>query len=165
MGKGIFKQRKRGELSFYPEPGSNDKIWMDPSTGIIYNLDEARNKWLSAAKHTFEFARRGNADNMYLPLLGDLDAADDVYMAGKPLTIVSVNCSLRKLQHDEQKGFEVHINGNNIYEFYCDETSVFFDNTLNYDMESTDRIQIFVKSEGGKAQNIVCRVETAWRYE
>lgn len=165
MRKGSFLKRNYKEISLGSTPKINDKIWMDITSGIIYNYDDTRGKWLSTAKYIFEFARSGNADGIYLPLLGDLSAAEDVYRAGKNLTIISLNCSIRDLQKNKPKGFEIHINGHTIHEFFCNEQEVCYNSELNYDMSSSDRLQVFVVYDGNKAKNVVCRVETAWRYD
>lgn len=180
MGKGKFKPRNRSELSFYSAPEKNNKIWMNPKTGVIYNYDEERGKWLSTAKHMFEFAKRGNASNIYIPLLGDLDTASDVYKAGKNLTIVGVACGVRRLVHTNKKIFEIQINRRCVYKFMCEKENLFFfRDDLNFDMRFRDVLQIFVSGYGetsaetgdyvgfnkcGYAQNVVCRVESAWRY-
>ena len=165
MTKGSFVKRLYKEISLNTTPRTTDKVWMDPYTGTIFNYDSVRSKWLSTAKYIFEFARSGNSVGIYLPLLGDLDAAEDVYRAGKKLTIVSVSCSIQTLQYDVPKGFEIHINGAPIHEFSCLAGVVCYNDTLNYDMDSSDKLQLYVTNDDNKAKNVVCRIETAWRYD
>lgn len=165
MGKGVFEEHDRGTVNFGETPSIGELIWLDQTTGIIYNYDDTRDIWLSAAKHTFEFARKGASDGMYIPLLGDLDDSDDVYMAGKSAVIVSVFC--RSKSGEESKGFEIRKNGNLLYEFYYNGsgTLVFINDELNYNIEVYDKIQVYTKKEGKAVNNTVCRVETAWRYD
>ena len=40
----------------------------------------------------------------------------------------------------------------------------FFDGSLDYDMDAKDRVQVYVSSDGSNVRNVVCRIETAWRY-
>jgi len=163
MPKGQFSEHKRAIIGFDTTPALNEKVWMDQSTGIIYNYDASRSLWLSAAKHTFEFARKGASDGMYLPLLGDLDSVDDVYTAGKAAVIISVYCRSKSGNND--KSFELRKNGQTIFNFSYDNALNYTNNNLNYTITSTDEIQVYVSSSGSSIRNTLCRIETAWRYD
>jgi hypothetical protein len=165
MGKGTFQEHTRMPVTFGDAPSVGDMTWIDKNTGLIYNYDDTRSVWLSAAKHTFEFARKGSAKGMYLPLLGDLDDSDDVYMAGKQAVIVSVFC--RSKWGDDSAGFEIRKNENIIYEFYYDGygSKLYVNSSLNFNIDSYDKIQVYVKKAGSGVINTVCRIETAWGYD
>ena len=165
MGKGVFHGHKKVSVTYGDQPNIGDMVWIDQTTGLMYNYDAVRGKWLSAAKHTFEYARKGSAKGMYIPLLGDLDDTDDVYMSAKSSTIVSVFC--RSRAGDKGMGFEIRKNGSMIYEFYYDDSNNrrFSNSNLDFDIESYDKIQVYIKKMGSGARNTVCRIETAWRYD
>jgi len=164
MGKGIFHEHKRSQVTYDSSPSINDKVWIDQTSGIIYNYDDTRNEWLSASKHRFEVARKGSAKGVYLPLLGDLDYSDDVYMAGKKAVIVGVFC--RSHSGDIDAGFEIRVNGSNVYEFYYNGVvRLYINNDLNFNIEQYDKVQVYVKQIGSGVNNTVCRIETAWRYD
>lgn len=162
--KGVFREHTTSNISYGEGPDVNDMIWIDNSTGIIYNYDSERASWLSSSRHTFEFARKGSAKGMYIPLLGDLDDIEDVYVAGKSAAIVSVFC--RSRAGDKNMGFEIRKNGVSIYDFYYDGTSRLYSNdSLNFNLTLDDQIQVYVKLMGTGVLNTVCRIETAWRYD
>ena len=165
MGKGVFKEHTRIPVTFSSAPSVGDMVWIDQTTGIVYSYDATRGLWISAAKHIFEFARKGAADGMYIPLLGDLGDSEDVYMPGKTAVIISVFC--RSKRGNSRKGFEIRKNGSLLYEFYYDgsDNRVYSNNVLNYNIEEYDKIQVYVKKEGTSVINTVCRIETAWRYD
>lgn len=162
--KGVFKEHTTSNISYSNNPNVGDVIWIDNSTGIIYNYDAYREAWLSASRHTFEFARKGTAKGMYVPLLGDLDDIGDVYVSGKTASIVSVFC--RSHKGDKNMGFEIRKNGVSIYDFYYDGTSRQYTNdNLDFKLTPEDQIQVYVKQMGVGVLNTVCRIETAWRYD
>jgi len=165
MGKGVFEAHTRMPVTFGSTPSVGDMTWINPNTGLIFNYDDSRNKWLSAAKHKFEYARKGSAKGMYIPLLGDLDDTDDVYMSGQASTIIGVFC--RSKAGDNNMGFEIRKNGAMIYEFYYDGSNNkrYINNYLNFNIEEYDKIQVYIKQMGSGARNTVCRIETAWRYD
>ncbi len=165
MSKGVFQEHTRRPVTFGDVPAPGEMTWIDPNTGLIYNYDDTRSKWMSAAKHVFEFARKGAAKGMYIPLLGDLDNSDDVYMLGKSSVIVNVFC--RSHTGDKNMGFEIRKNGDLLYEFYYDgsDNRRFSNDALSYDIEAYDKIQVYVKQMGSGVGNTVCRLETAWRYD
>jgi hypothetical protein len=150
-------------ISPVPTPGS--KFWLQPLNNIVYCFDEVRDKWLSTNRNVFSFARKGNSRGMYIPLLGDLDAVDDVYMPGKDSTIIGVFC--KSNSGDESKGFEIRKNGTAIYTFSYDGSgSLTYSNSdLDLNINASDTIQVFVKKDGGNVINTICRIETAWRYD
>ena len=162
MGKGLFTEHKRATIAFDTKPGINDRVWMDQSSGIIYNYDESRGIWLSASKHIFEFARKGASNGMYIPLLGDLDSIDDVYTTGKPAVITSIYC--RSVKGNNEKEFELRKNGQSLFAFSYDNSLEYNNNSLQFEIESIDEIQVYVSASGSSIRNTVCRVETAWRY-
>lgn len=165
MGKGVFQEHTRRPVTFGEVPAPGDMTWIDPSTGLIYNYDESRNKWLSAAKHIFEYARKGAAKGMYIPLLGDLDDTDDAYMTGKSATMVGIFC--RSKWGDESAEFEVRKNGVMLYEFAYDGSNKrrHINNNLDFSISEYDQLQVYIKPVGIGAQNTICRIETAWRYD
>lgn len=130
---------------------------------ITYNLDLTRNKWLSSSKRKFEFARKGNSKGMYIPLLGDLDGIDDVYTPEKPSTVTGIYC--RSASGNNDKDIHIRKNGSNIYTFNYSGSLVYINNDLDFDIEITDMIQVFVDRSGSNIKNTVCRIEYAWRYD
>jgi len=164
MGKGIFYEHKKAQVTYDTQPATNDKVWIDQTSGIIYNYDGTRNVWLSTAKHTFEFARKGSAKGIYLPLLGDLEYSDDVYMAGRQAAIIGIFC--RSYSGENNAGFEIRINEEIVYEFYYNGTTrLYINNELDITIQPYDKIQVYVKKIGSGVTNTVCRIETAWRYD
>jgi len=164
MGKGLFKEHTRVAVTFDTKPALNDKVWIDQTTGLIYNYDNTREFWLSASKHRFEFARKGSANGMYIPLLGDLDDSEDVYMPAQESMVTSISC--RSNSGNKDQGFEIRKNGSLLYEFYYDGTKRrYVNNSLSFSISVSDRIQVYVKKQGQGVKNTVCRVETAWRYD
>lgn len=165
MGKGIFQEHTRRPVTFGDVPAPGDMTWIDPSTGLIYNHDDTRTKWLSAAKHTFEYARKGSVRGMYIPLLGDLDDAEDVYMPGKSAVIVAIFC--RSMSGNKSAEFEIRKNGAMLYEFVYDGSNNrrHINTNLDYNVEVYDKLQVYVKPVGTATRNVVCRIETAWRYD
>jgi hypothetical protein len=161
MSKGTFIPHTRTDVSLANAPRADDKVWMDPSSGIIYNYDEERNKWLSASKDVFEFARKNASSNMYMPLLGDLDDVEDVYTFRRNATIVGITC--RSKQGNMSKSFSVKLNGSDILDFtYVNGT--YINPSLNIDVNAMDELQVYIGS-GGIVKNTVCRIEFAWRYD
>ncbi len=165
MGKGLFKAHTKAQVTFDTKPAVGDMVWIDRTTGLMYNYDNVRGKWLSAAKHMLEYARKGASDGMYLPLLGDLDDTDDVYMTGQSSVIVNVFC--RSRVGNKNKGFEIHKNGEFLFEFNYDGSSNrrYSNTNLDFSILPYDMIQLFVKKDGPPVRNTVCRIETAWRYD
>ena len=146
-----------------PDPGI--KFWLRPENNVVYCFDDVRSKWLSTNRNIYSFARKGNAKGMYIPLLGDLDAVDDVYMPGKDSVIVSVFC--KSCSGDETKEFEIRKNGIAIFTFSYDgsDSLIYSNNDLDLNVDASDTIQVFVTKSGGNVMNTICRVETAWRYD
>ena len=144
---------------------STTKFWLRPENNVVYCYDDVRSKWLSTNRSIFSFARKGNASGMYIPLLGDLDAADDAYSPNKDSTIVSVFC--RSQSGAEDKGFEIRKNGSSIYSFdYDGSGSLTYTNTdIDLNIDSADRLQVYVVKNGGNVINTICRIEMAWRYD
>lgn len=165
MGKGTFIEHTRRPVTFGNVPSEGDMTWIDPNTGLIFNYDTSRGKWLSAAKHVFEYARKGSAKGMYVPLLGDLDDSDDVYMPAKSSTIVSIFC--RSMDGDISAEFEVKKNGTMLYEFVYGGSNDrrHINNNLDFDIDLYDKLQVYIKPVGTGTRNVVCRIETAWRYD
>lgn len=163
MPKGLFTEHKNTMLSLGDKPKEHDTVWADQTTGIIYNYDPSRNKWLSARKDRFEFARKGASDGMYLPLLGDLDSVDDVYTAERNATINSVWCKSKS--GNSYKVFQIHKNGVSIYQFGYTGSRIYVNNNLDLDILDTDTLQIYVTSTGSSIRNTVCRLGYSWRYD
>lgn len=161
--RGRFKTHKRVMVTYDSDPAPGDMIWVDQVTGFAYNFDNLRQKWLSTTKDAFEFARKGPASGMYIPLLGDLDNADDVYITGYPATIVGVFC--RSKDGKTSKVFDVLRNGAPIYSFSYDHTYTHTNNNLDIDIDANDEINFYVSSGKDKVKNTVCRVILARRYE
>jgi hypothetical protein len=165
MAKGIFQGHTKGLVAYGGQPTIGDILWIDPITNITYSYDAARNKWLSAEKPVFEYARKGAAKGIYLPLLGDLDDVDDVYMPNRSSTILGIFC--RSKAGDLYADFELKKNSVTIYTFsYGGNTDrVFLTNSLNLNIEPMEKIQVYVAKSSTAITNTVCRVETAWRYD
>lgn len=165
MAKGVFQGHVTGMISYGGVPNLGDILWIDPATNISYSYDTVRQKWLSTEKPVFEYARKGASKGVYLPLLGDLDDVEDVYMPSRPSTIVSVFC--RSKSGDVYTEFELRKNGTTIYTFGYNGNinRVFLSNNLNLNIEITDKLQVYVTKSTTSVSNTVCRVETAWRYD
>ena len=165
MGKGMFMEHTRKPITFGNTPSEGDMTWIDNNSGIIYNFDDTRGKWMSASRNVFEYARKGTAKGMYIPLLGDLDDSDDVYISIKNAIIVSIFC--RSMGGDVNAEFELRKNGEMIYEFEYDGSNNrnYINTNLNLDINIYDKIQVYVNNVGSGTRNVVCRVETAWRYD
>ena len=145
------------------EPNPADIFWLNPENKMIYIFDELRNIWQSTHRGSFSFARKGNADGMYLPPLGDLDSVDDVYMSGNNAAIVSVFC--KSVSGDKNKEFEIRINKVPIYSFSYSDNLIYSNNKLNIPIGIQDRIQVYVVKAGDKIKNTLCRLEIAWWYD
>jgi len=163
MPRGLFIEHKNTMLSLEDKPKEHDTVWIDQTNGIIYNYDTTRVKWLSARKDRFEFARKGNSRSMYLPLLGDLDSVDDVYSTERNATITSVWC--RSRSGNKYKSFEIHKNGESVFDFSYNDSKIYVANNLNIDILDTDTIQLYVDKEGKSVRNTVCRLGYSWRYD
>lgn len=165
MAKGIFQKHTTGLITYGGTPGVGDILWIDQTTNISYSYDTVRQKWLSTEKPVFEYARKGASKGVYLPLLGDLDDVDDVYMPSRPSTVLSIFC--RSKSGDNEATFELRKSGETIYTFSYngDANLVFLNNDLNLNIEPTDKLQIYVSKNISITANVVCRVETAWRYD
>lgn len=163
MPKGLFKEHKNTMLSLEDKPKKHDTVWSDQTTGIMYNFDVSRGKWLSARKDRFEFARKGSSDGMYIPLLGDLDSIDDVYTTERKATITSIYC--RSRSGNSYKIFQIHKNGSSIYQFGYTGSKLVINTNLNIDILDTDTIQVYVSKTGGSVRNTVCRLGYSWRYD
>ncbi len=161
--KGCFEEHLKVPISFQDKPEVGDIVWMDRSTGIIYNFDNTRQLWLSTNKTSFEFARKGAADGMFLPLLGDLDAIDDAYVPGNKAIITSVICKSKT--GNNEKLFDVFVNGSSVLNFNYDNKRLYVNSNLNILIESEDEVQVYVNKGGSPVRNTSCRVETAWRYD
>lgn len=161
MGKGTFIPHSRADVSLANAPRPDDKVWMEPSSGIIYNHDEERNKWLSASKDVFEFARKNASSGMYIPVLGDLDDVEDVYTFRRDATITGIICR-SKLGY-MSKGFIVKVSGANVLAFNY-VNGVYSNAALNIDVSAMDEIQVYI-GDGPYIKNTVCRIEFAWRYD
>lgn len=163
MERGLFKKHKRVKVAFDTNPSPGDMVWVDQTTGISYSYDNTRSKWLSTSKDRFEFARKGAANGMYIPLLGDLDDQEDVYMTGYDATIISVFC--RSKDGNEDKTFEIRKNGTDIFHFHYDSSLSYIDNNLNIDIAPLDEINLYVSGSGKKVRDTVCRIEIARRHD
>lgn len=165
VSKGVFSPHKRTQVTFDVKPGVGDMVWIDQSNGVVYNYDDYRKTWLSASKDKLEYARKGAADGMYLPLLGDLDNSEDVYLPGKPSIIVGIFC--RSKSGDKNKIFEIRKNGELLYNFSYDGSDdlLYINNLMDIAIEAYDRINVYVTREGTSVRNTVCRIETARRYD
>ncbi|HLD90949.1 MAG TPA: hypothetical protein VI911_08055 [Patescibacteria group bacterium] len=165
MAKGIFQRHTKGLVAYGGQPLIGDMLWIDPITNITYCYDVVRTKWLSAEKPVFEYARKGAAKGVYLPLLGDLDDTDDVYMPNRPSTVLGIFC--RSKSGDAYTEFALKKNTATIYTFSYNGNAdrTFLINDLNLNIEPTDKIQVYVSKSSSAIINTVCRVETAWRYD
>jgi hypothetical protein len=161
--KGVFVKHMKSNISFENQPNSLDRIWMNPETKIIYKYDSNRGKWLSTNKDVFEFARKGAANGMHLPLLGDLDDVDDVYMTGTNATITSIFC--RSKAGFDYKSFEIRKNSDLLFEFGYSGSRLYINKSLNLDVDEYDEIQVYVKQSGPTVINTVCRLDINWRYD
>jgi hypothetical protein len=160
MGKGTFTPHLRADVSLASAPRPDDRVWMDPSSGIIFNYDDERGKWLSASKDVFEFARKNASSGMYIPVLGDLDDVEDVYTFRRPATITGIIC--RSKQGNRSKSFTVRVNGVVVWNFQY-INGVYMNAALDIDVEAMDELQLYING-GDYVKNTVCRVEFAWRY-
>lgn len=161
MSKGTFMPHSRADVSLANAPRPDDRVWMDPSSGIIYNYDDERSKWLSASKDVFEFARKNASSGMYIPVLGDLDDVEDVYTFRRSATITGIMC--RSKIGNMSKGFTIKINGSNVLQFnYVNGT--YNNPRLDVDVNAMDEIQVYING-GDYVKNTVCRIEFAWRYD
>jgi len=163
MPKGVFTEHKNTMLSLEDQPREHDTVWSNQTTGIMYHFDESRNKWLSAKKDKFEFARKGSSDGMYIPLLGDLDDVEDVYGSEKDATITGIWC--RSKSGNNYKVFQIHVNGVNVYQFGYTGTRLYINNNLDIDIANEDTVQIYVMDSGTPVRNTVCRLGYSWRYD
>lgn len=161
--KGVFSQHRKTMVAFDTKPGIGDMVWIDQATGIIYNYDDYRNKWLSASKDKFEYARKGAADGMNIPLLGDLDDVDDVYTLSYAATIVGILC--RSKSGNNLKEFEILKNGAVIFSFNYDGSNsrLYINDNLNIDVNAFDELTVHVTKTGTSVSNTVCRIEVARR--
>jgi hypothetical protein len=161
MSKGSFVVHNRADISLSSSPGIRDKVWLDPATGVIYNYDDSRDKWLSASTDVFEFARKNPTSNMYLPLLGDLDNADDVFTFRRGAAIVGITCKSKG--GNSSKSFEIRLNGSVLHAFtYVNREYIKHD--LDLDVSAGDELQLFVGADQ-HVNNTVCRIEFSWRYD
>jgi hypothetical protein len=158
-------EEETAPLLIAPTPDTNSPFWLNPNDSMLYVYDSSRSAWLSTHRDLYSFARRGQADGMYLPPLGDLDSSDDVYMSERPATIVNVFC--RSTSGDDDKEFEIRANGTTIHSFSYDGTGdmVYRSSNLNIELSVYDKLQVYVSKTGGKVYNTLCRIETAWRYD
>lgn len=165
MGRGSFINHRKGEVSYANLPTKSDMIWIDPVTGVQYSFDNVRNYWLSTSKHEFEFARNGNADGMYLPLMGDLYDVEDAYVLPYNAVITGVWC--RSKLGETSKSFDIRINGATAFTFAYDGSGnrLYINNDLNIAVESLDEINIYVSKDGDAAKNTVCKLETSRRFD
>lgn len=150
-------------ISTGDNPVPSDLFWLNPANKVIYSFDSIRNIWVSAHRSLFSFARKGIADGMYLPLLGDLDSVDDVYMPGSEATIVSAFC--RSVSGNVNKEFEIRVGGTSVYSFSYPGSLTYNNNTLNIPIGIHDKVQVYVVKPGSSVKNTMCRLEVAWRYD
>lgn len=150
-------------ISTGSNPVPSDLFWLNPANKVIYSFDSVRNIWVSAHRSLFSFARKGNSDGMYLPLLGDLDSVDDVYMPGSEATIISAFC--RSVSGNVNKEFEIRVGGTSVYSFSYPGSLTYNNNTLNIPIGIQDKVQVYVVKEGDNIKNTMCRLEVAWRYD
>jgi len=163
---GVYSPPECCVITISDTPEDDAKIWLDSSSSVVYYKDNNRDdKWLSINKHAFEYARKGSAKGMYLPLLGDLDAVDDTFMSGRTATMVSLSCKSRA--GDKNAEFEIRKNGVMLYEFAYDgsDNRRHINNNLNFDIELDDEVQVYVKNLGSSVNNTYCKIEISWRYE
>jgi len=161
MGKGTFTPHLRTDVSLDSAPRPDDRVWMDPSSGIIFNYDDERGKWLSASKDVFEFARKNASYGMYLPVLGDLDDVEDVYTFRRNATVTGIIC--RSKQGDMSKLFTVRVNGVVVLNFQY-VNGLYTNAYLDIDVSAMDELQVYIGA-GAFVKNTVCRIEFSWRYD
>lgn len=163
--KGVFTHKKKsGNFSTGTQPESNDSLWLDEATGVMYVYDNYRSKWLSSDRIYTEFLRRGKADGIYLPIYGDLDTNEDCFVPSKDSTIIGIHC--RSKSGSVDKIFNVLINGELVHQFNYEGSETEYTNLdLNIDIDKTDRLKIYAVRDGSPTVNPHCRLETAWRYD
>ena len=162
LTKGIFNKHKSALVTFDTKPGINDMVWIDQSNGIIYNYDNYRNTWLSTSKDKLEFARKGSANGMTIPLLGDLDDVNDVYVISEPSTITGIFCKSKS----GEVGKEFHIikNSTTIFTFeYVDNELIYLDSSLNISINRLDELSVYITKSKNAVNNTICRIELARR--
>jgi hypothetical protein len=162
MGRGSFKNHKRMLVTFDTHPGDSDMVWVDQTNGVVYNYDLSRSKWLSTDKDILEFARKGAASGMYIPLLGDLSNIDDVYTVDYNATILGILC--RSTDGNKNKAFEVMVNGNSILSFSYNNSLIYSNDELDININKFDKINLYVNNNGKNIRDTVCRINLARRY-
>lgn len=163
--KGVFTHKTSQQgYSTGASPGTNDSLWLDGDSGILYAYDGVRLKWLSSNRIYTEFLKRGKADGMFLPIYGDLDSNEDCFVPSKNSTIVGIHC--RSKSGNVDKIFYIFINDLLVYEFnYEGDTTEHTNLDLDINIEKTDKLKIYAVRDGSPTVNPHCRLETAWRYD
>jgi len=162
LTKGIFNKHKSALVTFDTKPGANDMVWIDQSNGVIYNYDNFRGEWLSTSKDKLEFARKGSANGMALPLLGDLGDLDDVYALAESSIITGIFCKSKS--GSTPKYFQIIRNDTVLFTFeYTDNKLMYSNNSLNIPVNYLDELSVYVTKSNSSISNTICRLELARR--
>jgi len=146
--------------------GESGDIFYDPDFGMPFYYDGARGKWLSSDRVMLVFSKDAGATNTYLKI-GTVAHADAGYYVHDNSTIVGIYC--KSVSAPDSKSFEIRDAADHSYihgfSYTGDGTDKYVTSDANVDVVSGTELQVFVLAGGAPAQDTLCQITLAKRYD
>lgn len=136
----------------------------DPGDGgVVVETDD--NEFITINRARFGFGRGGNTDNAYLRVEG-VSSNQTGHLIIRPARITGL-AAYYPSGKASSKGFEIRRNGEttSLYSFTVNVAEPFIVDNLTIDLDSGDRLQVFVVGPDASIKNPNVWMEVAWRAE
>ena len=144
-----------------PSSPSNGDGWLNTGDGILYTWDSAKSKWLSATRQVVTLSRSGSVDNSYL--YGGVVTDSDISGVFLPRDATVTAVEIKAVSGNSNKGFSFEIDYTWLLDFYV-VNHAYSNTALDYDLDKGEVFQIYAWGSGSAINNVIARVEFAWRY-
>lgn len=151
-----------GSISSNIAPDSTSDIWIDTdsTSGSIgtYTYDNEIGDWITTSSNIYLFTRDNKVDGAYIGISGH---AGYYYIHQKGY-ITSIHCHVEK--GNLTKGFQVHINGVNQYEFFL-VNGTYSNSNLNLLINKDDILKLWCDHDGSPAEDTSCQLIINWSHD